>query len=104
MYVNLLNITGYGRIATEIKVNQSRDGKHTYTNFLLASHSKNETTFVRCIAFDGLANLFSEYFKKGDRLLIRGDLISDNAKKDALKIVVRDFEFVETKSSKQKGD
>ena len=97
----MLNIDGYGRIASDIPIKRSKDGKHLYTNFLLASHdSKKNTTFIRCVAFDAMSTLLHDLFSKGDRIIIRGDLISDDyhSKKNiyAFEIKVTNFEFVET--------
>lgn len=95
----MLNITGYGRIASDIPIKRSRDGEHMYTTFLLASHrGKKETTFIRCVAFDAMATLLHDFFSKGDRIIVKGDLISDDYKgsKFVFKIKVREFEFVET--------
>ena len=96
----MLNLQAYGRIASDIIVKESKNNKHLYTNFLLASHGSNkETTFIRCVAFDGLATLLHEFFCKGDRVIFKGELISDNynGNKFVFKMLIKDFEFVETK-------
>lgn len=94
----MLSLQAYGRVASDIEVKQSKDGKHLYTNFLIASHEKCETTYMRCVAFDAMASLLNEFFSKGDRILLKGDLIGDDYKnrKYSFKMKVRDFEFVET--------
>lgn len=94
----MLETIAYGRIASKIEAKQSRDGKHLYTNFLLASHEHGKTIFIRCCAFDGMATLLTEYFSKGDRILLKGDLISDdyNGSKYRFKLKIHGFEFIET--------
>ena len=101
----MLDIQGYGRIASNIEVKQSKDKKHMYTNFLFASHINKETTFIRCVAFDAMATLLQEFFSKGDRIIIKGELISDDYqdKKNRFKIKITDFEFVETMTEHQKN-
>ena len=94
----MLDVNAYGRIATDIKVKQSKNKKHVYANFLLASHQNGQTTFIRCVCFDAMANLLSNYFTKGDRIILKGDLVSDdyNNIKFVFKLKVNSFEFVET--------
>lgn len=101
----MLNIEAYGRIASNIVVKKSKDTKHLYTNFLLASHDKKQTTFIRCVAFDGMATLLHEYVSNGDRVILSGKLISDdyNGSKYTFKIQVEKFEFIETKSEHEKN-
>lgn len=101
----MLNITAYGRIASNITVKKSKNNKHLYTNFLLASHDNKKTTFIRCVAFDAMATLLNEYFASGDRIILKGILISDdyNGSKYTFKIQVSEFEFVETKTEHDKN-
>lgn len=101
----MLNIEAYGRIASDIPVHGSKDNKHLYANFLLASHKKKETTFIRCVAFDAMATLLHDYFSSGDRILLKGELISDDYKdtRYVFKIQVTGFEFVETKTEHDKN-
>ena len=94
----MLNIQSYGRIASDINVKKSRDGQHLYTNFLFASHKGKETTFIRCVAFDAMSTLLHNFFSKGDRAFLKGELLSDDYKgsKFVFKMQVKEFEFVET--------
>lgn len=100
----MLDTIAYGRIASNIPLNRSKSGKYMYTTFLLASHKTykkyNTTTFIRCVAFDAMATLLHNYFATGDRVIIKGELISDdynntNKNKFSYKIKVKGFEFVE---------
>lgn len=95
----MLDVVGYGRIASDISTKKSKNQKRLYTTFLLASHERKETTFIRCVAFDGTATLLESYFSKGDRIILKGSLINDNynGSKYVFKIKVTSFEFVETK-------
>lgn len=104
----MLNIDGYGRIASDVPLNRSKNGKSLYTNFLLASHNKRkETTFIRCVAFDAMATLLNTFFTKGDRIVISGELVSDdyNSSKNkfAFEIKVTGFEFVESSKEHNKN-
>lgn len=101
----MLDVNAYGRIASDITVKESKDKKHLYTNFLLASHYNKETTFIRCVAFNGMATLLHEYFSKGDRIILKGKLCSDDYKnsKYVFKIKVDSFEFIEALSEHNKN-
>lgn len=104
----MLKITAYGRIASDIILEQKNEVM--YTNFLLATHEKSTTTFIRCVAFGPVAKLLSQYSGKRDRILIIGDLIADkyyNKKKgqnvDTFKIKVDTFDFIETQAESLKN-
>lgn len=100
----MLRTHSLGRIASDINVKQSKDKKSLYTSFIIASHDRGNTTYIRCTAFNGLAKLLGEFFSKGDRISLEGDLVEDKYKdKDTYKIIVRDFEFVETKEEHNKN-
>lgn len=92
----MLNITGYGRLASDILLKTSKDIQ--YTNFLLATHNHKKTTFIKCVAFGSLAQLLTTYCNKGDRILVSGELIPDKYEEiDTYKIKVNTFDFIETK-------
>lgn len=104
----MLRTYAYGRIASDIKLEQKDE--IMYTNFLLASHERNDTTFIRCVAFGPIAKLLSQYCGKGDRITLTGDLIPDKyvsiAKHkniDTFKIKVDTFDFVEIYSESLKN-
>lgn len=101
----MLDLHAYGRIASDIEVKQSANGKHLYTNFLLASHNRGGSTFMRCTAFDAMATLLGEYFCKGDRIALSGELLSDdyNGSKYRFKLKVKEFEFVDTKAEHERN-
>lgn len=94
----MLDVRAFGRISTPIRVKTSKDKKTLYTSFLLASHEKKETTFIRCVAFNGLATALHDYFVAGDRIIIYGELQKDEYKgqKNCFQLLVNDFKFVET--------
>ena len=62
---------------------------------------KNETSFIPCTLFARSAELVSETFKKGDRILIEGRMSQetweskDGQKRSRIKIVANNFHFVE---------
>lgn len=101
----MLDVHAYGRVSTPIRVKTSKNKKKLYTSFLLASHENKETTFIRCVAFDGLATALESYFSMGDRIILFGELWKDDYKgqKHRFKIKVNDFKFVETLEEHKKN-
>lgn len=104
----MLKVSAYGRIVTDITLEQKDE--ILYTNFLFASHERSNTTFIRCVAFEPIAKLLSQYSGKGDRMMLTGDLIPDkyiDKKKhkniDTFKIKVNTFDFVETQAESRKN-
>ena len=99
-----------GRIATDIKEGYVKDKKKYYTvlNFTVAvprKNSKDETDFLRCSAWNGLADFIKEYFTKGQRIAIRGEIRIDTVEKKEGKlsytnILVHEADFCEPKKDK----
>lgn len=77
-----------------------------YTSLVIAvnrySKDKDLTDFVLCTAFSKTAEFIAEYFRKGQEILIRGNVKVDSYEKDGNKIskqyiVVEAVEFVGSK-------
>lgn len=77
-----------------------------YTSFTVAvnrySKDKNLTDFILCTAFSKTAEFISEYFRKGQEILIKGNVKVDTHEKDGNKvtrqyIIVENVEFVGSK-------
>lgn len=74
-----------GRMVKEPSVKETTKG--SVANFTLAvRRNKDQTDFVRCSAFNHSANIVSDYVKKGDMLLIGGQLINNSYEKEGNKI------------------
>ena len=64
-----------------------------------------EANFFSCVAWRGVAETISKFFKKGDRIIVEGILQSrkydanDGTKRTVIEIVVTDFSFVDKKTS-----
>lgn len=77
-----------------------------YTSFTVAvnrySKDKDLTDFILCTAFNKTAEFISEYFRKGQEILIKGNVKVDSYEKDGNKItrqyiIVENVEFVGSK-------
>lgn len=94
-----------GRLTKDINLLFSQSGT-AYTSFTVAvnrySKDKDLTDFILCTAFSKTAEFISEYFRKGQEILIRGNVKVDSYEKDGNKItrqyiIVENVEFVGSK-------
>ena len=61
-----------GRLTRDPELKYTTGGK-AYANFTLAvQKTKDEAEFIDCIAWEKTAANIAEYFKKGNKILIRG--------------------------------
>lgn len=64
------------------------------------------TDWIECVAWRGTAEFLSKYFKKGQRVLVVGQVQTrswekDGQKRSTTEILVDELEFVEPKETKQ---
>ena len=101
------NIILMGRLTSDPEIKTSTSGK-TFATFTLAVDRKakeKKTDFFPCVAFDKTADNIERFFSKGNRILIRGSMQSDQYEKDgkkypSWKLVVSEFDFTESKDTK----
>lgn len=98
-----------GRLTKDISLLFSQSGT-PYTSFTVAvnrySKDKNLTDFILCTAFSKTAEFISEYFRKGQEILIKGNVKVDSYEKDGNKItrqyiIVENVEFVGSKKEEE---
>lgn len=93
-----------GRMARDPELRYTSGGK-AYTNFTLAvQKTKDEAEFIDCIVWEKTAETIAEYFRKGNRILINGKIVtstyeSNGEKRKSTKVQVFSFEFVDNKNS-----
>jgi single-stranded DNA-binding protein len=96
-----------GRLVRDVTLLFGKTGT-PYTSLVIAvnrySKDKDLTDFVLCTAFSKTAEFIAEYFRKGQEILIRGNVKVDSYEKDGNKIskqyiVVEAVEFVGTKKN-----
>lgn len=94
-----------GRLVRDVTLLFGKTGT-PYTSLVIAvnrySKDKDLTDFVLCTAFSKTAEFIAEYFRKGQEILIRGNVKVDSYEKDGNKIskqyiVVEAVEFVGSK-------
>lgn len=94
-----------GRLTKDVSLLFGQSGT-PYTSFTVAvnrySKDKDLTDFILCTAFNKTAEFISEYFRKGQEILIKGNVKVDSYEKDGNKItrqyiIVENVEFVGSK-------
>lgn len=95
-----------GRLARDINLHFSNQGT-AYTNFTVAvnRYSKDNNAsadFIYCTAFGKTAQFIAEYFRKGQEILLRGNIKTETLEKEGSKVYkqsvfVENVEFVGSK-------
>ncbi len=69
--------TYFGRLCFDVEVKEVGEEKKKVMNNRLAMRvSKNQTTFIDLVAWEGTAELIAKYYKKGYEILLQGTLIN----------------------------
>ena len=93
-----------GRMARDPELRYTSGGK-AYTNFTLAvQKTKDEAEFIDCIVWEKTAETIAEYFRKGNKILINGKIVtstyeSNGEKRKSVKVQAFNFEFIDSKNS-----
>lgn len=103
------NVSLIGRVASDLKVVKTNEGK-SILNFSLAvskKYKKDEAFFLKCVSFGKQADVISTYVKKGDRLAVDGYLKNTEYETEKVKvygneIVVENFYFIQDR--KKQGE
>lgn len=100
-----------GRLTKDVELSYAAGTGTAIARFSIAvprSRKKGEADFHNCVAFGKTAETISTYFKKGQRILIEGELHSgsydakDGTKRYTTDILINKFEFVD--SAKQSNE
>ena len=93
-----------GRMTRDPELRYTSNGK-AYTTFTLAvQKTRDEAEFIDCVAWEKAAENIAEYFRKGNRILINGKIItsryeSNGEKRKSVKVQAFNFEFIDSKNS-----
>ena len=93
-----------GRMARDPELRYTSGGK-AYANFTLAvQKTRDEAEFIDCIVWEKTAETIAEYFRKGNRILINGKIVtstyeSNGEKRKSVKVQAFSFEFIDSKNS-----
>ena len=100
--MNLVVVSG--RMTRDPELKYTSGGK-AYTTFTLAvQKTKDEAEFIDCVAWEKTAETIAEYFRKGNRILINGKIVtstyeSNGEKRKSVKVQAFNFEFIDSKNS-----
>ena len=93
-----------GRMARDPELKYTSSGK-AYANFTLAVQKTIEKAeFIDCVAWEKTAENIAEYYRRGNRILINGKIItstyeSNGEKRKSVKVQAFSFEFIDSKNS-----
>lgn len=98
------NVNLIGRLAADPELKYSQNGI-AYLNFCIAvdGRKKGSTSFIDCTAFQRTAETIAQFFEKGERIGITGELNTssytrkDGSKAKEVKVMVNSFDFLNPK-------
>lgn len=105
--MNSVNL--YGRITHDLELVELKKGKGSYCRFSVAvkdgvdKDGESLTQFIPCIAWNNLAEVITDYVKKGDRIALEGKINiqsyedEEGENRKSFQIVVNKVYLVETK-------
>jgi single-strand DNA-binding protein len=77
-------MTASGNMVAEPELKNNENG--AYARFTIANNQGEKTNFINCVAFKNTAEFVNKYFKKGNPILVTGQIdISDYTDKDGNK-------------------
>lgn len=106
------HVTLQGRFTKDLELKYNSNNL-PYTKFTLAWSEKygerENSCFLNCVAYKGQANFLTQYFKKGDMILLEGKLITwkyenENGKQWTTELIVENSHFCESKTNKKKEE
>lgn len=103
---------GIGRLTRELELKSSTSGTSYLTNSIACDrkYGEKKTDFFQIKAFGKLAESMDKYLRKGSRILVEGDLQTDEYvdktgnKKQSVSIVVSAWEFADSKTGESKEE
>ena len=108
-----MNTSFYGRLTRDPEVRTPQNGGNPYTTITVATQvrskdkdGKNKSVFVDAVAFGKSGEILTQYFHKGSRIVVHGEIndISawignrDGQAHASVSINVTGFDFVDTKA------
>lgn len=111
-----MNTSFYGRLTRDPDVRTPQNGGNPYTTITVATQvrskdkdGKNKSVFVDAVAFGKSGEILAQYFHKGSRIVVHGEIndISawignrDGQAHASVSINVTGFDFVDTKAENE---
>lgn len=111
-----MNTSFYGRLTRDPEIKTPQSGGNPYAQFSVATQmrskgqdGKYKSAFITCVAFGRSADILSQYFHKGSRIVVHGEVNDigawignqDNQPHASVSITVTGFDFVDTQAESQ---
>ena len=111
-----MNTSFYGRLTRDPEIRTPQNGGNPYTTITIATQvrskdkdGKNKSVFVDAVAFGKSGEILAQYFHKGSRIVVHGEIndISawignrDGQAHASVSINVTGFDFVDTKAENE---
>ena len=106
-----------GRLTKDIDLRFAAGNGKAIAKFTIAvnrgyknAEGKYDADFINCLAFDKRAETISQYFHKGQRILVRGRIqtgsydAQDGTKRYTTEVLVEDFGFIETNNNQDNSN
>ena len=103
-------VTLMGRIASDLELKRTQNGKVMMSFMLAVSRQKDTTDFIRCTAWGKSAEFISRYFTKGRMIALLGYIRAgtytdrDGNSKYIMNVVVEKSFFTGEKKSQQRSE
>lgn len=68
------NVTLLGNLTNTIETRTTNSGKNVASFTVAVNHTKDEVSYIDCVAWEATADFLSKYSKKGQTLYIEGTL------------------------------
>jgi single-strand DNA-binding protein len=106
-----MNVSFFGRLTGEAELKTSQNGQN-YTSFSVATQvrsrgqdGKNKSVFVTVSAFGKQGETIQQYFHKGNRIVVHGEVMdirawtgNDGQPRVSIDITMNGFDFVDTQA------
>lgn len=80
----------YGRITADPAVKYTQSNKATCRFTLAVNRIGEGADFIRCVAWEKVAENLGKYVKKGDRLIVNGSITTGSYEKNGQKVYTTD--------------
>lgn len=94
-----------GRLTKDPEIKMTQNGKDCLMFNLAVNRDDNDANFIRCVAFEKIAQNINQYLHRGDRLAVIGTLISRSYQNQngqrvfITEVLVRQTQFLNSKNN-----
>lgn len=98
-----------GRLTRDPELRQTMSGKKVCSFTIAVQDTKERADFINCSAWEKTADVVTQYFKKGDPIIVFGKMTVSKWEKDgktqtSVEVTVRQIEFPMSKKTEKYED